>query len=383
MIVIKAVKVIEVISDTNIGGAGKLLLNRIENSNKNRFKYTVILPRSSMLSNLLKETGVNIIEINGCKDKSFDIRTFIELYKNIKKISPDIINSHACLTARLVGKIADVDLNLYTRHCDFPVKKIYSFKKIVNIVKWFNICLNDGVIAVSESAKRNLIKLGVPPKMIKVIVNGSKALKGISCDEKKKIRAGLNIPADAIVVSIFARLESYKDHKTLLRAAKVLQKNHKIYFLIVGSGSLEEKLKKYADKLGVKKRVIFLGFINDVSKIMNITDINVNCSIGTETSSLALSEGMSLSVPAIASDYLGNKYIVKDRVNGLIYHQKDYKELADKILLLSRDKKLYTYLSENAKKRFCDELNAKRMTEETEKYYLSLLKKKRSIKHFH
>jgi glycosyltransferase involved in cell wall biosynthesis len=110
---------------------------------------------------------------------------------------------------------------------------------------------------------------------------------------------------------------------------------------------------------------------------MNITDINVNCSIGTETSCLALSEGMSLGIPAIASDYSGNKYIVKNKVNGLIFSQKDHIALAKSILLLVNDKKLYSYLSQNAKNRFINELNAERMTLETERYYLSMLKKKK------
>ena len=146
--------------------------------------------------------------------------------------------------------------------------------------------------------------------------------------------------------------------------------------MIVGTGSLEVELKRYARALGIEKQVLFLGFIDDISPIMNITDINVNCSIGTETSSLALSEGMSIGVPAIASDYLGNRYIVKDRDNGLIFPQKNHCELAKKIMLLHKNKDFLAYLSKNAKRRYIKELNAKRMTENVEKYYISMLKKK-------
>ena len=376
MIVIKKIKVLEAISDTNIGGAGRLLISRIKNSDKKRFNYFVILPKGSLLAPLLKGVGANIIELNACKDESFDFRSIFKVYKIIKRIKPDILNAHACITARIAGRFAGVRVNLYTRHCDFPIKKIYSIPTIRNAMKKFNSIFNDGVIAVSQSAKINLLMLGVPEKKIKVIINGAQALTPIDFSQRQKIKAGLKIPADAIVVSIFARLEEYKDHKTFLRAAKVLNKySDKIYFLVVGSGSLDKELKNYAKKLGVEKQVLFLGFIDDISNIMNITDINVNCSIGTETSSLALSEGMSLGVPAIASDYLGNKYIVKNKVNGLIFTQKDYKGLASRILLLSRDKALYNQLSKNAKIRFKEELNAKRMTQETEKYYLSMLNK--------
>ena len=156
-----------------------------------------------------------------------------------------------------------------------------------------------------------------------------------------------------------------------------MKNDKKIYFLIVGSGSLEYELKDYARMLDLDDNVRFLGFVEDVFKIMNITDINVNSSIGTETSSLALSEGMSLGVPAIASDYLGNRYMVRHGVNGLIFKQGDYRALAKNISNLAHDKALYEQLSKNAKERFLNDLNASRMTRDTEKYYLSMLKKKR------
>ena len=370
------IKVVEVISDMNVGGAGRLLVSRIRNSDKHKFKYTVILPKGSGLTPFLKRVCDDIVFMDGCFDRSLDLKCILKLYKIIKNLSPDIVNSHGCMSARIAGKLANVKLNLYTRHCDFPIKKLYTYPFVIASVGFITNILSDGVIAVSHSAKSNLSSLGIDRKRIKVIVNGAEKMTGISFAEKQKIKTGLKIPADAIVVSIFARLEPYKDHITFLRSARVLSNFKNIYFLIVGNGSLELSLKEYAEKLGISERTRFVGFVDDVSPLMNITDINTNCSVGTETSSLALSEGMSLGIPAVASDYCGNKYIVKDRVNGLIFPQRDYYTLAKKILLLVRDKKIYHRLSENSKKRFGRELNSKRMTEETEKYYIEMLKRK-------
>ena len=370
------IKIVEVISDANIGGAGRLLVNKIKNSNKGLFKYIVVLPRDSDLILPLRACGATIVEIDACKNKSLDLKGIFKLYKIIKDISPDVLNSHACISSRIAGKLAGVSVNMYTRHCDFPVKKIFVVPAINYIFKEMNNFLSDGIIAVSDSAKRNLLMLGAPSKKIKVIVNGAEAIPLLKDEKKKKIKAELNIPADAIVVGIFARLEVYKDHKTFLRAAKLLEKNKNIYFIIVGSGTIENELKEYSKRLGINKRVIFSGFVDDISDMMNITDINVNCSIGTETSSLALSEGMSLGIPAIASDYAGNRYIVKDRVNGLIFRQRNYVDLAEKILFLVKNKSIYDEFSINARNRFLSELNAKNMTKKTEKYYIYLLKKK-------
>ena len=369
------IKVVEAISDANIGGAGRLLTSRIKNADRNRFDYTVVLPKESLLCASFREMGADVVEINACNNKSFDIKGILELYKTIKKISPDVVNSHACMSARIAGKLAKANVNLYTRHCDFPIKLIYSFKIVRALQCATDDLLSDGIIAVSNSAKRNLLLRGAPSEKIKVIINGAEPLGRVGDEKKKKIRAGLKIPAEATVVSIFARLESYKDHKTFLRAAYALKNFNNIYFLVVGKGSLDYKLKSYAKRLGIEDKVRFVGFVDDVTDLMNITDINVNCSIGTETSSLALSEGMSIGIPAVASDYLGNRYMVKDGVNGFIFPQRNHVALAQKILRLSKDKALYLNMSRNARRRFIDELNANRMTRETEKYYASLLKK--------
>ena len=53
------ISVVEAITDTNVGGAGRLLLNRIKNSNNNEFKYTVLLPRGSALIPLLKDANID------------------------------------------------------------------------------------------------------------------------------------------------------------------------------------------------------------------------------------------------------------------------------------------------------------------------------------
>ena len=120
---------------------------------------------------------------------------------------------------------------------------------------------------------------------------------------------------------------------------------------------------------GLSPYVRFTGFADDVSPYYNIMDINVNCSVGTETSSLALSEGMSLGIPAVVSDYGGNPYMVRHGVNGLVYPTGRYDILAREIHRLASDERLYRQLSGGAYRRFLTELNAKQMTENTERLY--------------
>ena len=368
-------QVVEVISDQNIGGAGRLLVNRIKNTDISQYHITVIIPKDSMLLNLLKSENVNVIEINGGKNKSFDVKSFFEFLKIINRLSPDIINCHASMSARLAAKILRVRVKIFTRHCDFPKKTFLKIPIIKSIFRFFNNYISDGAIAVSYSAKRNLIDLGVSEEKIKVIINGSQPQRKFATEEKNDFKKSENIPQNMTIVGIFARLEKYKDHMTFIKAANVL-KNENCFFIIVGTGSEENNLKKLVKELGVDNKIRFVGFVEDVAPWLNITDINVNCSIGTETSSLALSEGMSIGIPGIVSDYAGNKYMVKDGENGMIFPQRDCFSLAKKIECLMNNKAFYNKLSANALKRFENELNAKNMTEKTEKYYQEMYNKK-------
>lgn len=368
------IHVVEAISDTNIGGAGILLLNRLDYMEKDLFKITVILPKNSLLESKVRKKGVEVYPIDGCYNKSFDMKSLPEYVMALKMLKPDIVNSHGCMNARIASRIIGVKASIFTRHCDFPIKELYKNKFVKMIVGKMNLFLNDGIIAVSESAKRNLTDLGVKENEITVIVNGSRKLNEMNEEEKSAVRKKLNLPQKVKIVSIFARLEPYKDHRTLIAAARYLASG-KFCILIVGTGSIADELQQYAKSIGVEDRVRFLGFQEDITEIMNVTDINVNCSIGTETSSLALSEGMSIGVPAIASDYAGNLYMVRNFENGIIFKQGNYFELAEKIKMLAQNSELYEKLSQNARKRFFEELNAKSMSEKTQEYYKTIYNK--------
>ena len=66
-------KVIEAISDTNVGGAGRLLLTRLKNSNTKEIQTEVILPKDSRLKERFDDIGVRTHCIDGCRDRSFDL----------------------------------------------------------------------------------------------------------------------------------------------------------------------------------------------------------------------------------------------------------------------------------------------------------------------
>lgn len=375
------IKVCEVITDTNIGGAGRLLLTRFELSDKSHFEESVIVPQGSELIEEFEKIGYSPYIIKYGADRSFDIRAIFSLYRLFMKYTPDIVNCHSSLSGRIAAWLAGVRIRIYTRHCAFTPSKIMTLSPVKKINNIMNRLLNTRIIAVADAAAHNLVDMGVSRDQIDVVINGVKSVERYSEKKRNETRKKLNIPDDSFVCGICARLEECKGIDTILRAARILlNEDKKYYFMILGKGSLENELHSLAGSLDIIENVNFLGFTSDITPYINCFDLNLNASRGTETSSLALSEGMSLSLPCVASDWGGNPYMVKDGYNGIIYPTDDFVSLAGAIRRLASNKALYEYMSKNALSRYNNELNAENMARKTEEIYSALFLAKNSDK---
>ena len=375
------IRVTEAISDTNIGGAGRLLLARLSCTDRRKIQTTVILPKGSSLVKPLREMKISVCEVCCKADSSWDAHAILLLAHVIYQQRPHLFHAHGWLSARVAARLVGVPVSIYTRHCAFDLTWLERFPVTQLVQRYLCELLSDKVIAVSPAARDNLISLGIRKSQIKVIINGSLAVTPQGEAERLERKRRLGIPNDAVVVGILARLEPCKDHACFLRAAKRLLEHpgkKRYRFLIVGDGSLMNELKNQSRGLGISNEVIFTGFLQDPSPILDLFDMNVNCSIGTETSSLALSEGMSLGIPSIASNFGGNPYMVKDGENGFLYQRGNDKMLAERIRTIAENSLLASQMSQNAKERFERELNAVVMTRQYEALYSDLLEKKRS-----
>ena len=66
--------ILQVISDTNIGGGGRSLLNYLSCQDRSQFQSQVVLPRGSALKGPVEALGVPVHEIDAMADRSMDRR---------------------------------------------------------------------------------------------------------------------------------------------------------------------------------------------------------------------------------------------------------------------------------------------------------------------
>jgi glycosyltransferase involved in cell wall biosynthesis len=331
------VRVLNIISDTNIGGAGNVLVNYLKYADRSAFETLVGLPAGSLLAKPLREAGAAVYELDISADKSFDLKDVKKLKALIRETSPDIVHTHGSLSGRIAGRQCGRTV-LYTRHCVFPVSPRMKKGPGRLLNKLVNEHYADRIIAISPAAKVNLTDTGIREDLIDVIMNGVEPLTRKSEEDCRALRDEWGIRDGSFITGILARLEEYKGHRIILDAVKALKDDGvDVTLLVAGSGSCEDALRQETVRLGLEDRVKFLGFLSDVSAFLSVIDVQLNASYGTETSSLSLLEGLSIGVPAIVSDYGGNPYVVDHNVDGLVFKSRDSADLAACIRRLQAD----------------------------------------------
>ena len=106
------IRVLNIISDTNIGGAGRVILNYLRYTDQSKFETMVAIPRGSLLKQPLEETGVTVYEVDGLADRSFhkdDVKTLCEL---IKRVKPDLVHTHGALSGRIASRFSGVPVKV-------------------------------------------------------------------------------------------------------------------------------------------------------------------------------------------------------------------------------------------------------------------------------
>lgn len=358
------IKVIHVLSDMKIGGAGSWLLNLLGAIDKERFDIKVVLPTGSMLIDKVEELGFEAIPVDGMKDKSFDAGAVSLMLGIFRRERPQIVHTHASLSARLAARMAGMKV-INTKHC-IDSKKT-GIKKLA--ASCLNNLLSDRIIAVSEAVKQNVAYNGVPESKISVIYGGIRPVKELSSEDKSRVRQKWGIEAEDVVVGIVARLADVKGHKYFVDAAEIISRdNVNVKFLIAGIGPKEQELKDLVWQRGLTDRVVFTGFMENIYEIFNIIDINVISSL-SEALCLSLIEGMYVGKPSVATNTGGIPEIVKDGYNGYLVPVGNPSMLAERILKLVNNPELRKTMGDKGRELAVRDFTADAMARAIEELY--------------
>lgn len=366
--------VLQLMTDSKIGGAERVALCLAKGMNKERFNITVCcLAGKGPIMEEMEKGGIKAYSL-GMANK-WDFFRALKLISLLKSLNIQILHSHlfhANLLARLIGRLMGVPIIISTEH-------------IMGLEGRWRLFLNritcglvDMFIAVSFAVKEFMIKnIGIKSSKITVVQNGIEYEGFQVFDSVKENKISeFAFKQDDKIVGTVARIHKQKGHIYLLSAAKeVVKEVPEAKFLIVGDGPLKNDMEKVSVNLGIAKNVIFTGFYKDIPGILSILDVFVLPSLW-EGLPITILEAMAMKKAVIATDVSGNPEVVADNVTGILIPAKNPHSLAQAIIKLIKDEGLRVKMGEAGYNRVRQFFNVNKMVDETAAIYQKLIKEK-------
>ena len=350
-------------------GQAMHVLSLIQSLDRSRYTLTVVCPsRDVRTVTRLGATGVNVVPLPMSR---FDNRAAaVALVRLLRSQRTHLLHVHsqeAAVWGRIAAKLAGVPAVVYTPH---TIETRHRHLRRL-LYYWLERCLGlftDTLISVSTSQRLRLEELRVmPAERIVTIYNGINAER-FQVPVNGALRQELG-GADGALVAQIGRLHEQKGpHIFLQAAALILRQCPDVTFLLVGEGPLAGELQVLAQQLGLRNRVRFLGWRDDMPQILATVDVGVLSSLW-EGLPYTLLEIMAAGKPMVSTDADGCGEAVLDSETGFIVPRRDPSALAQAILTLLEKPDLAKEMGKKGRKRVIEHFSLEAMIEKTETVY--------------
>lgn len=370
-------KILHIINDLGAGGAEKLIEELVPIMNKEDDIEIEIFLLNDKKKNFMKNLYENKIKIDVAKVHK--VSSFINIFLIRNKIvsgNYDIVHVHLFPSIYWTSLSSILIFNnrpkmVFTEHNTHNRRRDIKYLKLIEkyIYSKFDI-----VISISKETQNKLIKWINPNlknvKKFCVIENGIDLDKFKNAIKYKKSELLQGIEESKKIICMTGSFNVQKDQKTLIESMKYLKED--VILLLVGEGPLRAELEEFVYASNLNNRVFFLGFRNDIEKVLKSVDIVVQSS-NWEGFGLAALEGMACEKPLIASNVEGLREVVSGA--GLLFEVGDKKKLAEIINELLSNSKLYEEVSKLSIKK-ANNYSIKKMSDS----YIEVYKKLEIIK---
>ncbi|MBU4468623.1 MAG: glycosyltransferase family 4 protein [Candidatus Omnitrophica bacterium] len=301
----------------------------------------------------------------------------IKFRKLIKRISPDILHIHSAGTYGLIGMLSGFHPAIVTAWgSDVLIAGKSAIKKPV--IKY--VLRNADLITCdADHMINNISKLGIDTIKTKLIYFGVEPDKFSPGIKDKKLLEKWETNDSPVVISL-RNLEPVYDIETLINCIPhVLKKIPKVKFIIAGTGSQEERLKKLTELMGVMNNTRFIGRYSHVElpNYLRSSDIYVSTSLSDAGIAASTAEAMATGLAVIITDSGENRKWIQDEKNGLIFPIRNSKILAEKIIYLLKHDEIRKQIGMKGRITIENKNNYYKEMEKMEKLYREIIEARR------
>lgn len=217
-------------------------------------------------------------------------------------------------------------MNRASRFCpDGPFVRVGRLGGYYDL-KYYQGC--DHLIGNTQDIVNYLIRKGWPEDRAHYLPNFAHVDDAPALDRKT-----LFTPRDAPLLLAMGRFHENKGFDVLIKA---LARLPGVYLWLAGDGPLRPELDDLAQTLGVKPRVRFLGWREDIGPLYRAADIFV-CSSRHEPLGNVVLEAWGHGTAVVAADAVGPGVLIDHGETGLLASVDDPQSLADAIEMMIED----------------------------------------------
>lgn len=155
---------------------------------------------------------------------------------------------------------------------------------------------------------------------------------------RNDIRTELKIQNNDIVIGHIGRFNQQKNHKFLLNIFSEFVKVHlNSKLILVGTGELENQIKKQAEELEIEDKVIFMGVRSDIPQILSAFDVFLFPSLYEGMPNTVI-EAQATGVPCVISNQITKEVQISELVlfEALDSTSREWVQTIDKALSIGR-----------------------------------------------
>lgn len=306
-----------------------------------------------------------------------DLKAIKAVRNLIKKYNPDIVYAHSS-KAGAIARIADIGIKnycIYNPHgWAFNMKCSEKKKAIYIAIEKVAALFCDKIVCISDAEKQSALEKKIcREEKLQVIFNGVDIEEYENRTHVLIARQDLNISEDAFIVGMVGRICPQKAPDVFVRMAKcVKDKVPNAYFIIVGNGSQEVEIRKYAESNGFSENLYITGWVDNPLSYVELFD--VACLLSRwEGFGLVLPEYMMAGKPIVATRVDAIPNIINDGKNGLLVEVDDAIGASEAVLRIYQEKELKKRMVAQGVEDVHIKFNARRVSEEHGKMFENIV----------
>lgn len=374
-------KILHVINTLEFGGAQSVLVQLLDNWGDGRENQMVVsLRKRGQLSAKIEALNIPLVHLDMIPGK-FNLKKLQHLIQIIQSYKPDLIQTwlyHSDLFGSIGARLAgSVPIVWGVHHTTTDANSVRPATwSVVKMLAYLSTYLPSKIICCSNSAYQTHIALGYSKEKMELIYNGVDTNQFMPDPNAPLLfQKELGLSKQAKLIGMFARYHPQKDHDTfILAAAKLLNKNPDVHFVLAGEG-IERSNKDLYEKLlheGVQNNFHLLGSRQDMPHLCAAMHIVTLSSSYGEALPMTLCEAMSCATPCVATD-IGDTAQLIDGA-GKVVKPKAPQELADAWQsILEYSDMEYNHLCAQARSRILEFYNLNNVVNDYKTIYNGLI----------